>query len=133
MAIDVVEFETPEQTQQFKKLTEELRCPVCQNQNLADSGAGLADDLRQEIFNQVSEGKNNDEIIEFMVQRYGDFIIYRPQLKPVNYLLWFGPILFLVFGILFLVNFLKKHKAQSTELSSSEQEELKNILNKLDK
>lgn len=131
-AIDVVEFETAEQAEQFKELTEELRCPVCQNQNLADSGAGLADDLREEIYNQVSEGKTNDEIIEFMVQRYGDFIIYRPQLKPLNYLLWFGPILFLGFGLVFLFNYIQKPKNQTSELSMQEQQELKDILDKID-
>lgn len=132
IAIDLIEFESPEHEAQFKELTAELRCPVCQNQNLADSGAGLADDLREEIYNQVTAGNDNKTIIDFMVQRYGDFIIYRPQLKPVNYLLWFGPALFLLLGLFLLYRQIKKQNSATMELSEAEQQELKSILNKID-
>ncbi len=130
-AIDVFEFDNESQKQQFKELSEELRCPVCQNQNLADSGSELSEDLRQEIYDQISEGKDNKEIVDFMVQRYGDFIIYRPQLKPINYLLWFGPIIILLAGFFIVYFQIKKQKNQTIELSSDEKQELDNMLNKL--
>src|SRR5258705_9712591 len=81
------------------KLSQELRCLVCQNETLADSRADLAEDLRREIREQMKAGKTDQEIIAFLTQRYGDFVLYRPPVKPTTYLLWFGPFLLLIGGL----------------------------------
>ncbi len=78
----------------------ELRCLVCQNQDLADSNAGLAKDLRNEVYQLVKTGKSDNEIIQYLTDRYGDFILFKPPLKVVTALLWFGPALFMVLGLL---------------------------------
>lgn len=93
-------FDNPKQTAQFKHLLYDLRCPVCQNQDLADSNAGLAKDLRNEVYQLVSAGKTDDEIIRYLTARYGDFILFKPPVKAVTLLLWFGPLLFIMGGLL---------------------------------
>lgn len=93
-------FETEAQESRFNTLIEELRCLVCQNQNLADSDAELAQDLRREILGLMSNGKSNDEIKQFLVDRYGAFVLYKPQMDPSTYLLWWGPIGLLLIGAL---------------------------------
>src|SRR6201988_2302019 len=92
------------------KLSQELRCLVCQNETLADSQAGLAEDLRREIREQMKAGKSDEEIIEFLTQRYGQFILYRPQVTPTTYLLWFGPFLLLIGGLAILFHYIKKRR-----------------------
>jgi len=82
----------------LKKLEEELRCLVCQNQSLADSNAPLADDLRREVRELALQGKNNDEIKQYLVARYGDFVLYNPPVKGTTWLLWFGPFVLLAVG-----------------------------------
>jgi cytochrome c-type biogenesis protein CcmH len=94
----VFNFDTSAQEQRFQQLTQELRCLVCQNQSLADSHADLAGDLRREIYAMLREGKTNQEIIDFMVQRYGDFVRFRPPVDIKTYALWFGPLLLLFAG-----------------------------------
>jgi len=95
---------SPEEVQRLKKLSEELRCLVCQNQTLADSQAGLALDLRRQVEDLMAQGKSDDEIKDYLVQRYGDFVLYRPQVKGATYVLWFGPFaLLLVGGIAWVV------------------------------
>lgn len=91
-------FESVEQEERYNKLIQELRCLVCQNQNLADSDAPLAHDLRREIFNQMQTGKNNNEVKSFMVERYGDFVLYRPPLQGNTLALWILPIVILLVG-----------------------------------
>ena len=132
-AIEVFEFQNEAQQEQFQSLAEELRCPVCQNQSLADSGAGLADDLRQEIFDQIQEGKSNDAIIAFMVERYGDFIIYRPRFNVINLLLWTGPILLLILGFWFLLSQIKNNQGDTQDnedLDQTDEQRLKELLNR---
>src|SRR4029434_6974480 len=85
--------------QRLANLSKELRCLQCQNQTLADSPAGLAADLRREIRIQMKAGKSDQEIIAFLTQRYGDFILYRPPIRPTTYLLWFGPFVLLLAGL----------------------------------
>lgn len=84
--------------QRMIKLSEELRCLVCQNESLAGSHAELAEDLRREIRTQMKAGKNDKEVITYLTDRYGDFVLYRPPFKPLTFLLWLGPVLFLVLG-----------------------------------
>jgi cytochrome c-type biogenesis protein CcmH len=95
-------FETQQQEDRFKVLTQELRCLVCQNQNLADSDAQLAHDLRAEVHEMLLAGKTDDEIKQFMVERYGDFVLYRPPVQQNTYLLWLAPLGLLFIGALIL-------------------------------
>ncbi|MDE1990767.1 MAG: cytochrome c-type biogenesis protein CcmH [Betaproteobacteria bacterium] len=85
--------------QRLIKIAEEMRCLVCQNESLAGSRADLAEDLRREIRAQIRQGKSDQEVMDFMVSRYGDFVRYRPPVKPTTWLLWFGPFLLLVLGV----------------------------------
>jgi cytochrome c-type biogenesis protein CcmH len=93
-----LEFSSPEQQERFYRLAEELRCLVCQNQSLADSDAPLAHDLRQEVFNMLESGASDEQIKSFLVERYGDFVLYRPPMQSNTLILWVGPILLLVAG-----------------------------------
>ncbi len=95
-AIEAYEFDSPEMEADYNQLVNELRCLVCQNQNLSGSDADLAQDLRRETYEMLQQGKSQQEVIEFMVARYGDFVLYRPQFKSSTYLLWLGPFLLLV-------------------------------------
>lgn len=97
-ASSVYPFETAKQDAQFNHLLKELRCLVCQNQDLADSNAALAKDLREQVYDFVKEGKTDREIIEYLTARYGDFILFKPPVKALTALLWFGPALFLLTG-----------------------------------
>src|SRR5687768_14919151 len=92
------------------KLSQELRCLQCRNQTLAESPAGLAEDLRREIRVQIRAGKSDQEIITFLTQRYGDFILYRPRVTATTYLLWFGPFVLLLAGMLFLFRYIKQRR-----------------------
>jgi cytochrome c-type biogenesis protein CcmH len=105
LAQEPLKFESTEQAERFNALTAELRCLVCQNQTLADSDAQLAQDLRQEVYNLMTSGKTDEEIKSFLVERYGDFVLYRPPLGTNTMLLWFMPILLLIIGgaVLFIV------------------------------
>jgi len=87
----LVSFDTPAQEILYESLLQDYRCLKCQNQNLADSNAELAGDLRNEIRDQVASGKDRSEIDNYLVARYGDFVLYKPKLKPATFLLWFGP------------------------------------------
>jgi len=92
-------FDTTQQDAQFKHLLKELRCLVCQNQDLADSNASLAKDLRDEVYHLVRMGKSDNEIIGYLTGRYGDFILFNPPVKAITSLLWFGPALFMMLGL----------------------------------
>lgn len=115
---------------QYEAIIEEVRCLVCQNQSLSDSSAGLAQDLRNEIYEMVIAGKSDDEILEFLVARYGDFVLYRPPLKATTWLLWFGPFIFILVSAIIIVRFIKGRSALSDEvLNDEELEKLKVLLN----
>ena len=116
------QVQTEEQTsgdpvieERLARLSHDLRCLQCQNQTLADSPAGLAADLRREIREQMKAGKSDKEIIAFLQARYGDFILYRPQVKPVTYLLWFGPFVLLLAGLLLLFSYIKRRRDAISE------------------
>lgn len=97
-AIDPLPFANEAEEQRFQALARELRCLVCQNQNIADSDAGLAKDLRNEVFEMMRAGKSDEEIKQFLVERYGDFVLYDPPFKATTLVLWVGPILILIVG-----------------------------------
>lgn len=96
--VDTFEFDTPEQQQRFRRLSDEFRCPMCQNTSLSGSTGGVAEDLRREVHRMIVEGLTDAEIEQFMFERYGDFIFYKPRLTRETLLLWFGPLLFLGLG-----------------------------------
>jgi len=109
-------------------LAHEMRCLVCQNQTLAESNAPLAVDLRNEIREQVAAGKSDQDVVDFMVARYGDFVLYRPPLKGTTVLLWTGPFLFVIAGFAFLIRVLRKRKVAAPELSAAERERAARLL-----
>lgn len=131
-AVDVYEFETAEQEQRFRALSNEFRCPMCQNANLSSSPGGVAADLRREIYRMIMEGQTDQQIEEFMLARYGDFILYRPRLTLQTVLLWFGPLLFLVIGIWTAFSIMRRsgrRSPQSAEsLSGDEEARLNQLL-----
>ena len=102
--------EDPQIAQRMRALTEQLRCLVCQNETLADSRADLAEDLRKTIREQMKAGKSDQEIIAFLTQRYGDFVLYKPPVKSTTYLLWFGPFVLLFAGTGVLYRYLRKRR-----------------------
>ena len=112
-AIYAFEFDDPAKEQRFKQLSEELRCLVCQNQTLADSGAGLALDLRKELHRLILRDASDEEIKNFMVSRYGDFVLYNPPVKTSTYLLWFGPFLLVIIALIILIRVIR-NKGQQT-------------------
>ena len=103
-------FSNPEQEARYHQLTLELRCPKCQNQSIADSDALVAQDLRRAVYQQVESGKSDQQVIDFMVQRYGDFILYRPPVNKVTWLLWFGPALMLLVGLLIIWRLIRSYR-----------------------
>ncbi|HXI23526.1 MAG TPA: cytochrome c-type biogenesis protein [Pyrinomonadaceae bacterium] len=122
--------EDPQIAARMRNLTEQLRCLVCQNETLADSRADLAEDLRKEIREQMKQGKSDQEIIAFLTQRYGDFVLYNPPVKATTYLLWFGPFVLLIAGTLVLFRFLKRRRAliQEQPLTADEHKRAEEIL-----
>ena len=120
----------PEMEKVVNKISAELRCLVCQNQTIADSSAGLAVDLKNQVREMVKKGQSQDEIVEYMVTRYGDFVLYRPPVKPTTMLLWAGPFLLLLIGLTVLAANLRKRAAllKDGDLSSEENERLKALL-----
>ena len=113
-------FDNQQQEDRFNQLTQELRCLVCQNQNLADSDAQLAHDLRAEVHKMLLAGNSDDEIKQFMVERYGDFVLYRPPVQQNTYLLWLAPLVLLLIGAFVLRSNIKKRTAL---LESAQNEE----------
>ena len=106
-----MKFENKQQEERFNHLTRELRCLVCQNQNLADSDAQLAHDLRAEVHEMLLAGNSDEEIKKFMVDRYGDFVLYRPPVQENTYLLWLAPMLLLLGGAFMMAVIVKKRTA----------------------
>lgn len=130
-AIDAYEFDSEVERQRFRTLTVELRCPKCQNQNIADSDAPIANDLRREIFQMIDAGQNDEYIVDFLVARYGEFVLYKPPVNARTALLWYGPagLLALGFALLGLI-VLRRRRQKSTQhdLSADEQQRLAALL-----
>ncbi|MDD3518107.1 MAG: cytochrome c-type biogenesis protein CcmH [Chromatiales bacterium] len=123
--------EDPAIEQRMIKLSEDLRCLVCQNESLAGSQSGLAEDLRREIREQMKAGQNDREIVDYLVDRYGDFVLYRPPLKPTTWLLWFGPFIMLLGAVTGLVFYLRRRNRRVPEagLSDAERHRIEALLN----
>lgn len=134
-AIDTYEFANDAERDRFRELTKELRCPKCQNQDIADSNAPIATDLRREIYRMLGEGKDNQQILDFMVARYGDFVLYKPALTSKTAVLWFGPLALLVGGLVVIgVIVGRRRRTEQTEgsdtLSAEERKRLDTLLDK---
>jgi cytochrome c-type biogenesis protein CcmH len=114
--------ENPQAEARLKALAVELRCLVCQNQTLADSNAPLAEDLRREVREMIAKNMSDKEIIDFLVTRYGDFVLYRPPLKTTTTLLWVGPFLLLIGGAIALVMALRRRQKKVADVALSEAE-----------
>ena len=128
--VDTYEFQDEVTKIRFNALTKELRCPKCQNQNLADSNSPIAADLRREVYDLLQQGKADIEIVNFMVARYGDFVLYRPRVNSLTYILWFGPavLVFIGIGVVVMVIRRKPIKKAEETLSAEQQSKLDNIL-----
>lgn len=127
-------FESAEQQARFQNLAAELRCLVCQNQSLADSNADLAQDLRQIVYDMLQEGHSDAEIIDFLVARYGDFVLYRPPVKATTVVLWCAPFVLLIAALLIAVRIARRRSAaQSIELDAADRERAKALLSRNEK
>ena len=131
-AIDTYEFADQASRERFGTLTKELRCPKCQNQDLADSNAPIALDLRREIYRMLQEGQSNEQIVEYLVSRYGDFVRYKPALTGKTALLWFGPAGLLLAGVVVMAVIVRRRRAAPTDgsdaLSPEERKRLDQLL-----
>lgn len=130
-AIDFYEFDNSQQEQQFKELSNTLRCPKCQNNSIADSNAELAKDLRQKVYEMTKEGKSEQEIIDYMTARYGSFVTYNPPLTFATAILWLGPLTVLVCGFSFIVIRSRRNRkvqAGSTSWDADKEARLKSLL-----
>lgn len=133
-AIDSYAFKDDAERARYVELSQELRCPKCQNQDIADSNAPIAADLRKEIYRMLGEGQSNQQIIDFMVDRYGDFVRYKPALTARTWLLWFGPFALLLGGVLVIGVMVSRRRGQRTadtdDLSDEERQRLAHLLDK---
>lgn len=136
-AIDTYEFANDAERERFRDLTSELRCPKCQNQDIADSNAPIAADLRKQIFSQLQQGKSNQQIVDYMVDRYGEFVRYKPEVSERTWLLWFGPAALLGFGVVIIGAIVVRRRrpcaTTSATLSAEEQARLDQLLDNQDK
>lgn len=131
--IETYEFSDPALEQRYQQLSGELRCPKCQNQNIADSNAPIAQDLRKLLYQQLEAGADDQEILDYMVARYGEFVRYRPRFAGATVLLWLAPALLLLVGIAIAVVILRGRRdrpAATGELSASERQRLQDLLDR---
>ena len=120
LAIDTeAAFDDPVLQHRYESINRELRCLVCQNQTIADSNATLAQDLRREVRDMIAAGKTDDEIREFMIERYGDFVLYRPRMSAQNFLLWAAPALLLLIAVVVLVRVVRR-RAQESDIEETD-------------
>jgi cytochrome c-type biogenesis protein CcmH len=131
--VEYREFANPEQQEAYENLTSELRCLVCQNQTIADSNAELAADLRRQVYEMLQQGKSKQDIAQFMTDRYGDFVLYNPPFKLKTGLLWIGPVIFLLIGLVSVFLFTRRKKTAATvEISAEKQQKIRSLLEKGD-
>ncbi|XWO29774.1 cytochrome c-type biogenesis protein CcmH [Pseudomonas sp. JZ134] len=135
-AIETFAYTNDAERERFQALTRELRCPKCQNQDLADSNAPIAADLRGEIHRLMNEGKSDEQIINYLVARYGEFVMYRPPVEQRTWLLWYGPAAFLILGFCIILIIVRRRQQQTlpsnAALSADEQARLASLLKKKD-
>jgi cytochrome c-type biogenesis protein CcmH len=129
-AIDALVFKNEAQEKRYRQLAEQLRCLVCQNQSLADSNADLARDLRIELLRQINQEKTDQEIIDYLVARYGDFVRYKPPFNPSTWLLWTGPFLILLIALLAMVRVMRsrEHTEPVAAIDQGDAERLRSLL-----
>ena len=126
-SIDVKDFENSSQESRYIDLIDNIRCPVCQGQSIGGSNSGLAKDLREQVRKMILNDKSDDDIYLFMIERYGDFVIFKPPINWKTYLLWFAPLIFLVLCFIYLIRIISKKRDFSAK-SSAEIERAKNLL-----
>ena len=132
-AIDALNFSSPQQESDYHQLTQSLRCPQCQNNNIADSNATIAVDMRGKVFELLREGKSKNDVVDYMVARYGNFVTYDPPMTASTLVLWIAPLLLVLLGVVFLLR--RKPKAQSAVksqdvLTDEDNARLAELLNK---
>ena len=132
-AIDALNFSSPQQESDYHQLTQSLRCPQCQNNNIADSNATIAVDMRGKVFELLQEGKSKNDVVEYMVARYGNFVTYDPPMTASTLVLWIAPLLLVLLGVIFLLR--RKPKTQSAVksqdvLTDEDNTRLAELLNK---
>lgn len=120
--VEMFDFSGKVSEQRYMALISQLRCLVCQNQSLADSDAELAHDLRVEVYEHMQQGKSDQEVRDYLVSRYGDFVLYNPPIKPSTYLIWFGPFVLLALGVLLLVRNIRQRGRQPEVTFSPEEQ-----------
>lgn len=121
--VDVYSFTDETLQKRYQSFTEELRCPKCQNQNLADSNSPISSDLRRELYNLLEAGKTDQEIVDFMVSRYGDYVLYRPKLQRNTFILWGGPFAIAVVALLVLFFIVRRRPAKSSTVTMQQSAE----------
>ena len=126
--IEAKDFESPDQERRYHALIEDIRCPVCQGQSISGSNSSLAKDLREQVRQMILSNKSNEDIYQFMVDRYGDFVVFKPPLNWKTYLLWFTPLVFLVFCFIYLIRSTRA-KDEIVTVSSGDIEKAKRLLN----
>jgi len=128
--VEIFEFNDPVTKVRFQELSKELRCPKCQNQNLADSNSTVASALRLELYNLLVAGRADSEIMNIMVERYGEFVLYRPRVSSVTYILWFGPVLLILIGVIVVIVILRRKPVSKANLAlnTEQQTKLKQLL-----
>ncbi|MDO6459498.1 cytochrome c-type biogenesis protein CcmH [Granulosicoccaceae sp. 1_MG-2023] len=129
--IELHDFDSPQQEEDYRELIFELRCLVCQNQNLADSNAELAVDLRRQIYEMLQDGADKQDVIDYMVERYGEFVLYKPPFNAQTLLLWGGPFVFLLLGLFVLFRLVRQNQRETTAktLSEADRERARALLN----
>lgn len=133
-AIDTYHFDSVEQEQQYRELTEQLRCPKCQNNSIADSNAIIAADMRAKVYELMMQGQSKQQVIDYMVARYGNFVTYEPPVTPATLILWVGPLLFvLIGGAVVIMRSRRRTPADNDDFSAQEQQRLAALLEETDR
>ncbi|UAN44482.1 cytochrome c-type biogenesis protein CcmH [Serratia sp. JSRIV001] len=134
-AIDTYKFNSVEQEQQYRELTEQLRCPKCQNNSIADSNAIIAADMRTKVYELMMQGQDKQQVIDYMVARYGNFVTYQPPVTPATLILWVGPLLFVLIGGAVVILRTRQRRAGvvNEEFSEQEQQRLAALLKETDR
>jgi len=132
--VEAYQFDSEQQRQRYQSFIDDLRCPKCQNQNLAGSDSPIASDLRRELHDLLKNGMSDKEIVDFMVDRYGDYVLYNPRLQPNTWLLWFAPLALLLVGGIVIALIVRRRRntgdPERTPLTEAEQARLNALLKK---